>query len=45
MEGGTRRRRMYLDPVYRIMDDSSLRLLEEEWRKRKKDDDDDKLKV
>lgn len=25
---------MYLDPIYRIMDNSSLRLLEEEWRER-----------
>lgn len=25
---------MYLDSVYRVMDDSSLRLLEGEWRER-----------
>lgn len=29
-------RRMYLDPIYWIMDNSSLRLLEEEWRERKR---------
>lgn len=26
---------MYLDPIYWIMDNSSLRLLEEEWEERK----------
>lgn len=30
-------RRMYLDPIYWIMDDSCLRLLEEEWRERVKE--------
>lgn len=25
---------MYLDPIYWIMDNSSLRFLEEEWRER-----------
>lgn len=27
---------MYLDPIYWIMDNSSLRFLEEEWKERKK---------
>lgn len=29
--------RVYLDSIYRVMDDSSLRLLEEEWRERMKE--------
>lgn len=28
---------MYLDPIYWIMDNSSLRLLEEQWREKKKE--------
>lgn len=41
---------MYLDPIYWIMDDSSLRLLEEEWRERVKERGggvfyDDKMRV
>lgn len=28
---------MYLGPIYWIMDNSSLRLLEEEWREKKKE--------
>lgn len=39
---------MYLDPIYGIMDDSSLRLLEEEWRERMKEKErmfhDDKMR-
>lgn len=31
-EGG--KERMYLDPIYGVMDDSSLWLLEEQWRER-----------
>ena len=36
-DGGREGRRMYLGPIYWIMDDSSLRLLEEEWRERMKE--------
>lgn len=33
--GGEEGRRMYLGPIYWIMDNSSLRLLEEEWREKR----------
>lgn len=33
-DGWREGRRMYLDPIYWIIDNSCLRLLEEEWRER-----------
>lgn len=34
---GSEGAREYLGSIYRVMDDSSLRLLEEEWRERMKE--------
>lgn len=36
-DGGGGERRVYLGSIYRVMDDSSLRLLEGEWRERMKE--------